>query len=78
MICKKRLGHHHAMVVAATRDQTRDHMPDIESGVLAPRTPILLASEFLTSESRRRPDGATRPIDLERRARFARLSPEIV
>lgn len=74
MLRKKRPGRHHVMVVAATRD----HRPDIESGDLAPSTPIILAPEFLTSGSRGRADGATRPIDLERRGRFARLSPEIV
>lgn len=73
MLCKKSLDRHQVIVAAATRD----HMPDPGSRNLAHCTREILAQGSLTSGPRRRPDGAIRPIDLERRARFARLLPEI-
>jgi|GEM_PF-5661480 hypothetical protein len=73
MFCKKSLDRHQVIVVAVTRD----HASDAGSRNLAHYTREILAPGSLMSGSRRRPDGAIKLIDLERRARFARLSPEI-
>jgi len=74
MLCKKRSIHHHNSVVAAARDLVRGAVsPDVTS-----RTQEALAPGIRAPLSGRRLDAGIRLIDLERRARFARLSFEIV
>lgn len=74
MLCKKKSIHHQNNVVAATRDLVRG----IESRETTHHAREVLGPGILTPAPRRRLDGEIRLINLERRARFARLSPEFV
>jgi hypothetical protein len=74
MLCKKKSIHHQNIVVAATRDLVRG----VESRETTHHAREVLAPGILAPAPRRRLGGEIRLIDLERRARFARLSPEFV
>jgi hypothetical protein len=75
MPCKKKSIHHQNIVVAAARDLVRR---GAESWRVTHRTLEVLPPDILASTPGRRLDGGIKLIDLERRARFARLSSEFV
>ena len=74
MPCKKKSIHHQNLVVTAARDLVRG----AESWRATHRTLEVLPPDILASTPGRRLDGGIKLIDLERRARFARLSSEFV
>ncbi len=69
MLCKKKSLHDQNIVALTARDLVRG---------VEPRETVHYALEALAPAPRRRLDGGVRLIDLERRARFSRLSSEIV
>lgn len=71
---KKKSIHHQNIVVVAARDLVRG----AESWRVTHRTLEALPQDILASTPGRRLDGGIKLIDLERRARFARLTPEFV
>ena len=74
MPCEKKSIHHQNIVVAAARDLVRGAEP----WRVTHRRLEVLAPDILASTPGRRLDGGIKLIDLERRARFARLSSEFV